>query len=1041
LAWQSGSLLLLQRFLTPLNNHATATDLYFAIDTPGNVVARGDDVLFQARPMWRSGANREPPLEAAVLLKSVSGHSDSLQMGFDQNEGCYTATLRNVSSSMNWRITAGRASTESRTLRVVDRPQLADAVLTAIPPDYTGLPARDWPGITGSIDVLAGSQIKLTLTANAPIVSAELIWLDDSVESINGEADENDKTPAASDLVVPFAMHADATSASVSSPAERGGTFQLRLTDQYNITNRDEQHRQLRLLTDQPPTLNVRGIRSQETMRSDAIVPLNVVAHDDIGLTSLELHIQQGDEDSQIIPANDFTVGDRDTEHDFRTDLAELNLKQGDDVQLRVRATDGCLPEPHEVWSDVIQIQIDSNADAVGADAMNEATKHLVEQLESVRRQLRKDTQAVNELSRQSRESWTQSSQANTVRLAEQQQQHGRQLEDLAQQASRHPLMASPASDLGELAKTLRHDVSEQLNTANTSDSAAAIPALEQSKESIMTARAELDRIIDQVQQAGKLEQDLAELNRLALEAEKLAKDAVNQQQSDPADETSSAESERIESERRNLTDDLTKLLAEQARLRDAAQQAVRDRLNKAAEQAAELATRQEQVSDGVAQQADERGDSVAPAPNEPHAGAENLLNRIEELSQAAERMSQAVASQASSDAAKQLRTAASQAADMSRAGQFDKSANMLREAAGAAKQHQEQSGAELSKDQASQSARLQNQLKQAANLIADLEQNDLAQLAVQQAAQSDIATDTKELADKLSQIRNQSQMPALELVQEQSAVEAAEQSSSKARNDSGEAADKLPTGQLRDAAEQGAKAAAALRRVAEVAQQPSPSEPEDGMAVPTEVGQSVTDALQNLSDAAQPAPKSSDGNSAPNSDGESASGSSESQDPDGASGDPNPAKDSAGNQSMNATDGDPSDGSETGEQPGDGSQSANAEDQRARQLANAAAALSSAARQSLPGLNDNDTATDSDGQQAGTGTSLDDVPNFAAELATPSQPAVQQRKWGQLHDELSSDILSGDQESGDHRYAPLIRAYFRELARQSATTSPTTTP
>jgi hypothetical protein len=106
-------------------------------------------------------------------------------------------------------------------------------------------------------------------------------------------------------------------------------------------------------------------------------------------------------------------------------------------------------------------------------------------------------------------------------------------------------------------------------------------------------------------------------------------------------------------------------------------------------------------------------------------------------------------------------------------------------------------------------------------------------------------------------------------------------------------------------------------------------------------------------------------------------------------------------------------------------------------QLADAAAALSNAARQSLPGLNDSEAGTDSAGQQAGNGMAADDRPGFAAELATPSQPAGQQRDWRRLNDELSSDILSGDQESGDARYAPLIRAYFRQLARQSVTPPP----
>jgi len=1035
IAWQSGSLLLLERLLLPLRNHATATNLYFDVMSPGDVVARGDDVVFQARPMWRSGTNHDPPSEATLLLTTGSGLSDALQMKYDKDTGYYTATLREISSSLDWQINAGRTMTEVHSLRVVDRPQLIDAILTVTPPAYTGLPPRQWPGITGTMDILEGSEVTLTLKSRAPIASVELVWLDDpeiQPEASDGSPDE---------IAIPFTLNEDSVSASLSFPAERGGMFRLKLTDYDNITNHDEQQRLLRLLLDEPPTLSVRGIRSQETMRPDAIVPMNVLANDDIGLASLELHVQRDDREVTVIPAGDLVSGDQEFDSEFRTDLSELDLVDGDNVQLQVRATDGYVPKPHEVWSDIIQIRIDPNAKPVGADAMNESTRQLVEQLEAVRRQLQKDIQTLNELKRQASESWTQSSQANTARLSEQEQQHGRQLEELAHQASRHPLMASPAADLNHLASALREQVAGHLNQADTSDSNTAAQALDQSKESLLTARSELDRIIEQIEQAGKLEQDLAELNRLALEAEQLANDArQHQQQPNPDDSATTAESERIDSVRNKLTDDLANLLDEQARLRDAAQQSVRNRLKDAARQAADLAEQQQHISDGLTRQANDRGDSVEPPSADPHAGTENLLDRIEELAAAAHQLSELTPDEAASDSAEQMRTSASQAAELSRTGQFDQSAELLRKAADAASQHQLQAGDRISQDQKQQSDRLQNQLRQAANLIADLEQNDDAQLAVQSGAQVKIAAATEDLVSDLSNIQDQIRMPALDMRQEQSGVEAAEQSSINARNGSKDAADKLPAGQLRQAADKGAQAAAALRRVAEVAQQPPADKSEDTSIVPPEVGQSVTDALQNLSNAAQ-ATSESLGDSPTDATDDGASGKSGSQESDDNSGESSSSDKAQPNPSANSADGDAADDSDGGGQPSEPSDGSSLDEQRARQLANAAAALSDAARQSLPALDDNDATMDSNGQQAGTGTASDKPAGFAADLAAPPQPAAVQRNWRRLNDELNSDLLSGDQESGDARYGPLIRAYFRQLARQSATTNQRVAP
>ena len=235
-----------------------------------------------------------------------------------------------------------------------------------------------------------------------------------------------------------------------------------------------------------------------------------------------------------------------------------------------------------------------------------------------------------------------------------------------------------------------------------------------------------------------------------------------------------------------------------------------------------------------------------------------------------------------------------------------------------------------------------------------------------------------------------------------------------------------LKSGQPEPAAALGRAAARALRRVSELTQQTGSSEDttEERIQVPPNVGQKVTDALQHLTDAAQTVTDATSKDETVDA-SQSEQSADLSADPSGSNSSSQPDESSTDTNGQ-TSEPDDAPGNMNGNPVSDNHSSESEPNQRARKLAEAAAALSSAAQQSLPGPGAISQGGDSPGSEP-----AEDIAGLAADLATDRPTARQQREWARLNEKLGTGLLSGEQETGDERYARLIRAYFRNLAAQ----------
>lgn len=645
--WPSVSGLLLNRLVSPFQNLSTVSNLYFHVTDANRTVARSSDVEIVAVPKWRNKQSDDLPEAVQLIVTSSDGATDTLPMLFDETQSAYVAVLISIADSVDYQVSAPQVTSEVFHFNVVDRPAIQTAVMVDSPPTYTGRAIQTFDGMLGDMEVFEGSQLEIELTFNKPVSEAKLVWLgrdavpvaESDLEEIKHDAmtgeevillDQDPDAPMAAEVIDVQALptelmgtlNSDGTAAVFEFTAEAGGDFEFAISDQHRLLNVVTTSRHLTVTYDQPPELKVGGIQDGDHFRPEDIVPLNCLASDDIGLGEVQLHYRIGDDVERIVPATDFEAGSLVAQTGFRLPLVDLNLENGTVISLKVKAADERpVPGPQVTWCDALSVTIDSNAAAAGADAVQAESEGLIAALKMLQKLLLEDENVSRKLSEKIRQDFSDESKAETERLSEKEQQQGRILEQLAQQVASHPLMKDSADKLQELSGQLRQDIPDTLDDAIDDQRKEASRKIEDAAEKIQDVRNDLGREIKNIEKAARLEQELAELNRLALQADQLAKDSkqldddrrnddtkpddMDQQQWDRQLQDRQAQ---LQQKQQDLTQDIEQLLQQQNELRKAAQNAQQNKLVQLAEDVQRLADQQKTVAQGAQEKARETG-------------------------------------------------------------------------------------------------------------------------------------------------------------------------------------------------------------------------------------------------------------------------------------------------------------------------------------------------------------------------------------------------------------------------------------------------
>lgn len=463
-------------------------------------------------------------------------------------------------------------------------------------------------------------------------------------------------------------------------------------------------------------------------------------------------------------------------------------------------------------------------------------------------------------------------------------------------------------------------------------------------------------------------------------------------------------------------------------------------------------------AADGKASKGQERGNkNDEAAANESQPADRNaaqpqpdpvgdMLKQVEALAAAAKQNADRLNADpaANSSAKKNAEAAAQQAKQGSQeaaAGQFNKSAAQLRKAAQATKQGAAKLNQPALADQQKQMQGLGDELNRTADMLQDMQQDDAAQAAAQQGTQRRIAESVDKLPQQLSDMSERLNIPELQMAAEAEQTQSAQQAAAQAQQSSQQASSQLQQGQLQQAGQAGKQTAQELDQLAELAQQAGKQKSQQDSPIPSEVGESVADALQDLQQAASAMKQNSNQKQAAGEKSQSAEqGANAQQGQQPGEGDPSASTDgqpgAQGQPGQNSQPGDQSQSGQPGQpQPGDpkpGSDGQPGQPSGSQQLSEAAKALAQAAKDSLPQQFTPGQTSDGDASSAGR-AAMGNAAMWDGRTPDSSNAPADSRDWGKLNGEL--DTVTSDRRgiSRDSEYESLIRMYFREVAKATS--------
>jgi hypothetical protein len=222
--------------------------------------------------------------------------------------------------NVRYRIYAGDAVSEWRTLEARPRPAVTRYVKTIVPPAYTGLPEKTVTEDHGDLSALEGSTVKLVLQTNQPIQQAAATLLP-AMTKVGVTLDK------------PNELHAR-----ILLDGKADG-WQVALTGkETNFNNEESAPSRIETVADLPPTVAITQPSEQLEVRSDDSVQVTGEAADDIGLAKIELSYAINGADWKDNTLLEKVGQNANVSTTFK--LAPLPVKTGDAVLVKLAATD-----------------------------------------------------------------------------------------------------------------------------------------------------------------------------------------------------------------------------------------------------------------------------------------------------------------------------------------------------------------------------------------------------------------------------------------------------------------------------------------------------------------------------------------------------------------------------------------------------------------------------------------------------------------------------------------------------------------------------
>jgi len=618
-----GYSLLWQRLLTPWVNLDSATNLTFIVEDADRTVPRGNDAMIYAEPHWRY---YEGELPREIRLQWTDGHgkTQSREMAYDAGRNAYVGKIPQLMSPVDYVLSSRNARSRTYHINVADRPRIVDVQLTIQPPAYTQVPESIVEGAIGTIRVIEGSRLIANLKFENPVGDATWNW---KTPRLVNPAGTSPKDAAASQPAtvaqsqVPATLLEEGRAARVELIATQSDQFEFLITSADGLTNIDEPQRMIQIVPDRAPRIDMTGSNDPVKVQPADVIPIELRADDDFGLVDVRIVVEQlsrASEEAQVLEWTSPKTGDdvRLLNDSYELDLNQFDLKSGDILGYRAVARDGRpIPGPNETWTSRRVLMLDEEVKTIAGQEVEEFYESLRRHADIVkneiaahRRELESDRKQLDPKPREESKQrvdekkgeWLQTKLALNL-----------QLDDLSRRLQQRPITKALAQMNVEPAQKLIDDTARALEEFKPVSDNDAMELIRDQETDVREAEKSIDRLLNQLRDAERIEQELTELQQLARRAKELAKDAakLNDNEQQPAAETEPQRAdqpnqqqplEKLQSEWSTLTQDLENLLKRRPELKQAAKNALLSELSEVAETADELAKLQAALSDAT---------------------------------------------------------------------------------------------------------------------------------------------------------------------------------------------------------------------------------------------------------------------------------------------------------------------------------------------------------------------------------------------------------------------------------------------------------
>ncbi|MHB1155355.1 MAG: ATP synthase subunit B family protein [Phycisphaerales bacterium] len=256
--------------------------------------------------------------------------------------GRFTHRFDAVWQAMSYRVRAGRGVSPVYQVTLRQRPRLTRIALTVTEPDYAGGAVKQLAEQRGDATVLAGSTVRVNITADRALSDAAMVLGDGSqVKMTVGGMERRE--------------------ASGETRVRHDATYTIAITDTSDerLANAKPAQYTLIAAADQTPTALVTVPGRDLVLPLDATLPLKIEAGDDIGLSAVTVEVRRTEGDwteSRRWPVKE--TRRKSATFEMTLPLAKMKLKEGEVLLYRAVAWDnrpsemgGAQSGPGHTWS------------------------------------------------------------------------------------------------------------------------------------------------------------------------------------------------------------------------------------------------------------------------------------------------------------------------------------------------------------------------------------------------------------------------------------------------------------------------------------------------------------------------------------------------------------------------------------------------------------------------------------------------------------------------------------------------------------------